>query len=615
MNSQLSWSGNGGVVRDLAAPDIRQVHAAWSEMAEAPGEGMETLLDALLALTNGRAVFWVEVHADGAWQLAGRRWLEGSEEIAQQAAAILEEDCEKQPDWQRARIRDVGTRFKLLITPVTAAGRASGCVALLAEGATKEAMAPFLVILQLATGFFHYRAALKAPTADREAVGRAAALVELAGRTAGASDYDHAMSVFAEESARVFGAYRSAVGVMEGKELRVVAVSGLSDLDVRSTSIMSLQAAMSECRRKGEILRHPAEKGSDPLERAAHQELSRLLELEAVLSIPLVDAGGKVAAVLCLLWSKGKGPADDIPALVEASRDLLSSWTGLLIRTRPHLIERHVFQPVKSWTKNRQRAVMWGAGGLLLLLAWPFTYKIDVRCRIEPVSKRVIASPFDALLRRSMVEPGQIVQQGDALAELDGKELKSRQSDLASKRDRTQTAADAAMTTGDVTAFQLAQLESAGYGSELEVLNERLRNLEVKSPIEGVVIAGELEKAEGVPLRQGQTLFEVAPLERMVVEMEVPEEDISHVREGQTAYFKLASFPGEKWAVRVDRMTPRSELRDGKNVFICEGEVDNADRQLRPGMKGKAAVMADRRALGWILFHKLWGWVDRSLFW
>ena len=104
----------------------------------------------------------------------------------------------------------------------------------------------------------------------------------------------------------------------------------------------------------------------------------------------------------------------------------------------------------------------------------------------------------------------------------------------------------------------------------------------------------------------GQTLFEVAPLDDMVVEISVPQREITHLQEGQKVRVRLDAFPGRTWHVQLTNIQPRSEVRDQQNVFIGDGTLENADQQFRPGMNGRAKIVTSRRSLGWILFHKPW---------
>jgi multidrug efflux pump subunit AcrA (membrane-fusion protein) len=109
-----------------------------------------------------------------------------------------------------------------------------------------------------------------------------------------------------------------------------------------------------------------------------------------------------------------------------------------------------------------------------------------------------------------------------------------------------------------------------------------------------------------VPLSVGQPLFEIAPIERMVAEVEIPQAELAHVAAGQSVSIKLEAFLGQEWLGEITRVQPRSEMRGGGNVFIAEIALDNAEGVLRPGMHGQARITTARRPIGWIVFHGPW---------
>jgi multidrug efflux pump subunit AcrA (membrane-fusion protein) len=150
----------------------------------------------------------------------------------------------------------------------------------------------------------------------------------------------------------------------------------------------------------------------------------------------------------------------------------------------------------------------------------------------------------------------------------------------------------------------VAKLEMERIELRAQVLERRIGNLEVKSPIEGIVVSGDLERAEGMPLDKGQTLFEIAPLAEMVVEVAVPEHDIPYVVAGQQAALRLEAYPGRQWIGEIARIHPRAEIRDDRNVFVAEFNLQNQSGVLRPGMKGRAKITGPPRPLGWNLFHR-----------
>jgi multidrug efflux pump subunit AcrA (membrane-fusion protein) len=156
-------------------------------------------------------------------------------------------------------------------------------------------------------------------------------------------------------------------------------------------------------------------------------------------------------------------------------------------------------------------------------------------------------------------------------------------------------------------------LEMERLDAKRRLLADRAHHLDIKSPIDGVVISGDLKRAEGTPVAIGQTLYEIAPLERMVAEVAIPDEEISRARAAQPATLTLDAFSGLTWTGTISTIEPRSESHDNENVFIAEVDLDNRDLILRPGMKGRAKIEMDRQALGWIVFHRPWnklaGWL------
>ena len=139
-----------------------------------------------------------------------------------------------------------------------------------------------------------------------------------------------------------------------------------------------------------------------------------------------------------------------------------------------------------------------------------------------------------------------------------------------------------------------------------QLVENRLRNLEIKSPVSGIVMAGDLDRSEGAPVTIGQTLYEIAALDNIIVEIAIRDGDVSHAELGQGVELRFEAFPGERWSGIVRKIHPRSETRASRNVFVAEVAIDGETSSLRPGMKGRANLVAASHTLGWIMLHKLW---------
>ena len=113
-----------------------------------------------------------------------------------------------------------------------------------------------------------------------------------------------------------------------------------------------------------------------------------------------------------------------------------------------------------------------------MLLAWPFSYPIKTDCQITPTVKRIVTAPFDGQLRKTFVEPGDQVEEGQILGNLESRELLLKEAELTAGRERALKQRDKAMTDEgeglDFAAAQLAQFEAQRIGEELMLVKRRL---------------------------------------------------------------------------------------------------------------------------------------------
>lgn len=171
------------------------------------------------------------------------------------------------------------------------------------------------------------------------------------------------------------------------------------------------------------------------------------------------------------------------------------------------------------------------------------------------------------------------------------------------------------MAAGKTAAAQIDQLETQRQEVKRQLLERRLANLEIKSPVDGIVVAGDLQRSEGVTVGVGQVLYEVAPLGQMTAELAITDEEIAGVASGMPVTLRLDSQPQRQWSGSLVRIHPRSVTREKDNVFLGEIPLDNTDGALRPGMKGRANIRTGSRSLAWVLFHRPWNYLTSWLDW
>jgi multidrug resistance efflux pump len=256
--------------------------------------------------------------------------------------------------------------------------------------------------------------------------------------------------------------------------------------------------------------------------------------------------------------------------------------------------------PVWSATRGRPRMAIFAAACMLmLLLVWPANYRAACTVRVEPIGARAVSSPFQAILESVFVEPGDEVTQGQLLVVLDGGPLRLEQQSIDAEYQQSLKQQDVALAAGKVAEAQLAQFKCQQLRRQRDLIERRLGQLNITSPIEGVVVSGDLRHAIGSPLETGQVLLEVAPLDRMVIEVEIPEEEIGLVKDDSPVQFRVDSARVGTVDTNLARIYPSAQLREEASVFIAPIEIENESRQYRPGMRGKATVYGPIRPWAW----------------
>jgi multidrug efflux pump subunit AcrA (membrane-fusion protein) len=263
----------------------------------------------------------------------------------------------------------------------------------------------------------------------------------------------------------------------------------------------------------------------------------------------------------------------------------------------------------RAFRTNPARAATAAVAVALAAMFLPLQHRPKFEAEIEPQLRRYVAVPFDAVLRECRVQPGDVVHRGQVLATLEGRELRWRRDALQADYDRAVKRRDAAQATRAFAKLQLARLEIERLRVELELIDHQLSQLQLTSPVDGMILSGDLTRTEGAPLDKGQTLLEVAPVAELIVEVAIPDARINWVRPDARAELRLDATGQRCWSTRISRIHPRSELRDEQNVFIAECALPaepspSGAGPLRPGMKGRVRVDCGARPLGWILFHR-----------
>ena len=122
-----------------------------------------------------------------------------------------------------------------------------------------------------------------------------------------------------------------------------------------------------------------------------------------------------------------------------------------------------------------------------------------------------------------------------------------------------------------------AAVESARV--QVETARKGVRDVVVYAPISGYVADRPADLGEFI-----STSMKVATIVRtnpLRVRIDIPEQDISAVRPGQSVSVSVSAYPGRTFAGRVARISPN--VSAPSRTLTVEAEVDNGENLLKPG--------------------------------
>ena len=401
-----------------------------------------------------------------------------------------------------------------------------------------------------------------------------------------------------EEVRKILPAGQIAIGIghPETGECQLLGLSGAADIDSRSPLSRAVQSALRYAMQSDHVRRWKATEGPCAVEL---ESLTRETGASQVLSGPLRDIEDRIVGSWLIA---GDESLDAAPvarnALVRGDRAVArivtrkDRWSRPKAGTRPSRL--------RAWMPLLLTLGL--IGGMLA----PVPYRVACEAQVQPQQRRFIAAPFAGILREVNVEAGDIVKAGAVLARMDDTELQLERTELQAEVDRLTRSRDVNRADGKEVEAVLDGHKLEQAEARLAMLESRLSNLQITSPVSGVVLSDDLKRAEGIPVRIGQSLFEVAPLDKMRVELRIPVDQIDQVQLEQSVSVALVSQPGGSLTTQVRRLLPNAETVEGQHVFLALADIPNDSESLRPGENGQARIEIGTRPLWWVLFHRPW---------
>lgn len=339
----------------------------------------------------------------------------------------------------------------------------------------------------------------------------------------------------------------------------------------------------------------------------ALRTFARDIRSSQLLVKPISVAAVEASLVLMIVWrEEAPDRLSHARRFLDAADGPVGSAVALQATARESLVHRWSRTMRESRRSRPVATTLLAALLFLIVLLLPVPDPVAARVQLEPLRRRFVAAPFDTRLAATLVAPGDVVTAGQTLARLDEKELLGELDQLAAAIHKSATERDGHLSQHEPGLAELDRLEMQRLTARHDLVEKRLRQLEVIAPIAGIVVAGDLDQSLGAPFKTGDVLFEIAPVDKLRAELLVVEADRALVRDGQLVDVHLDSLSAESFEGRILRIRPRAEERSDEYGFVAELELTDAAGRLRPGMHGLAQIDQPWRPLAVRLFRKPW---------
>lgn len=497
------------------------------------------------------------------------------------------------------------------------AGTEAAVLVLLCE-ATDTLLAAKLPLLRLALETpeqFELRHTLRMVAGNAERLHEA---VDLANRLGDEDHFVRAAMLLCGALAARFGCDRVSLGWLDGELVRLQAISNIEKFDRSMAAAQALENLMEEALDQDCEIVVPAPAGSVAVARS-HLEYARTQGVGHLLSLPL-RVGGQPLAVLT---AERRNTAFDEAQAWELRliAGLVASRLGTLQQRERGLGARwadaarsglgHFWGVEHSLAKL---AALTSVAALLVAALLPWPYRIDAAATLRSDDMVFVPAPFDGFLRQVQVEIGDKVKQGAPTVSLDTRELLLEESMAAAEVGRFEREADKARALGQLADMQIALARQQQSGARLELVRDHLAHAQLRAPMTGVVVEGELKKSLGGPVKKGDLLLKIARLDSTYVEVEIDQTDIHETAPGRRGELAFVGRPDLKVALVIERIEPMSTMKDGRNYFLARARVDaEVQSWWRPGMGGTAKIDAGERSLLWVLTHRSLRFLQRAL--
>lgn len=443
----------------------------------------------------------------------------------------------------------------------------------------------------------------------------------------------------ANEGAAALRVDRVSVLLAEESSFRLQAATAVNEINRRANASRAIEQLVSDVRGQGTAL--PWTSTGEPSEaaKAYLQETgAKRVRVEPLGPKPGSWDGALAAVVFETFSDTPLNP--DFDGVAEVCRHAATALANAVAYESQSWRGRLLSWPALAPSRRTRTIAMLIAGVLLALILIPADFELESHGQVQPAHRRQIYAPADGVITQVAVNNTASVDRGTTLAVMRNPDL-----DLEEQRIRGELATSNARLAAiratrvdldrrsQTSAAQLAAEEAelketlASLNRQLEIVNRRVADLTLKSPIAGQVVRWDLIRSlESRPVRQGQLLMQVVdPAGPWQLELRIPDRHVRHVLAARTTAkdakglpvrFLFRMSPNTTYAATLDDVNLATDLDQGGELSTLATVTVNPKDipDLRPGSSVIAKIHCGRRSLGYVWLRELLEFLQTRVF-
>ncbi|HEY2892954.1 MAG TPA: HlyD family efflux transporter periplasmic adaptor subunit [Pirellulales bacterium] len=457
----------------------------------------------------------------------------------------------------------------------------------------------------------------------------------------------------ANEGRRLIECDRVSVAINRGRKCVIEAISGQDTFDKRSNTVTLLNRLANAVVATGETVWYTGDTSAmAPQVEEAVQEYVDECHSKAVAVVPLKEphdttdplADPKVLGALIIEQIEDSRPREGLPQRIE----VVSNHSSIALA---NAIEHHDLFLMPVWRavgKSRwvieARQLPWTIAALVALVAvtavlflWPADFELSAKGKLQPTIRREVFADMDGEVVDVLVKHKDWVKKDQVLAKIRNTDLEvkiavtrgqlegvMKQLDSINSRvsDRTLDRKQKAQLLSDQAKLQEEQTSAQ---RQLNLLEEKKKQLTVLSPIDGQITTWDVDKTlfrRSVQL--GSVLMRVVePKGDWELEILMPEDRMGFINEAcrelkteqLPVHYITQTNPGVTHEGNLAEIHHTAEIRgeEGNTVLlrVAINKDDVPDR--RDAAAVTAKVYCGRTSLGYAWFHDLVSFVQSKI--